>query len=283
MLLALAAACVGTSGCHSGPATVLAELGESRRLAADMRVHFNKAAEASNRAVMAETDEASIAFAREAEQSSTVVDRDVAALGPILGSLSVTDEIQLLGQFEKQFSRYREVDHTVLTLAVENTNLKAQRLSFGPARELADHFKAALVDFAPALAAKDLCRAEGLAAKATLSVRELQTLQGPHIASADDGAMTGMEKEMTTLEAQTTEALAALHGLIAPSSMTAAEAAFEQFKNIEGQIVALSRRNTNVRSLELSLKDKPPLTAACDDTLLRLQAALAQEGSKATR
>ena len=38
-------------------------------------------------------------------------------------------------------------------------------------------------------------------------------------------------------------------------------------------------RNT----LELSLKDKPPLAQACDDSLLRLQTALAGERSKATR
>lgn len=283
LVLASTLAGAGAGACHSGPATVLVELGESRRLAADLRVHFNKAAEASNRAVMAETDEASVAFAREAEQSSTVVDRDVAALRPLLGSLGVTDELQLLGQFEKQLSRYREVDRAVLALAVENTNLKAQRLSFGPAREAADRFKAALGDFMPTLAAKDRCRAEALAAKATLNVRELQFLHGPHIASADDAAMTDIEKQITTLDAQTAGALAALHGLVAPSSMASAEAAFERFKSIEAQIVALSRRNTNVRSLELSLKDKPPLTAACDDSLLRLQTALAQEGSKATR
>jgi hypothetical protein len=271
------------AGCHGGPATVLAELSESRRLAADLRIQFHKAADASNRAVMAETDEASIAFAHEAEQSSAVVDRDVAALGPLLDSLGVTAEVELLGQFGKQLSSYRKVDRAVLALAVENTNLKAQRLSFGSAREAADRFKAALLDLAPSLSATDRCRAQALAAKATLAVRELQILQGPHIAAADDAAMTSMEKEMATLEAQTTEALTALHGLVAPTAMTTAETAFKQFETIEGQIVGLSRRNTNVRSLELSLKDKPPLTAACDDSLLRLQTALAQEGSKATR
>ncbi len=184
---------------------------------------------------------------------------------------------------ERKLAAYRLVDEQVLALAVENSNLKAQQLSFGPAREAADRFKAALEPLAPSAAAKDRCRAEELVAAAVLNVRELQILHGPHIASADDAAMTGMEKEIATLEARTTEALAALQRLLAARSTTSAEAAFEQFRKIEGQIVALSRRNTNVRSLELSLKDKPPLTAACNDTLLRLATALAEEGSKATR
>ena len=38
----------------------------------------------SNRAVMADTDEASVAFAREAEQATQAVEKDAAALAPIL-------------------------------------------------------------------------------------------------------------------------------------------------------------------------------------------------------
>jgi hypothetical protein len=270
------------SGCHAGPATVMAELSEANRLAADLRVQFNKAADASNRAVMAETDEASIAFAGEAQQTSAVVDRDVAAMSPLLHTLGLTDENQLLEQFGERLSAYRNIDHTVLALAVENTNLKAQRLSFGAAREAADRFKSALA-LAPTVAAKDRCRGEALVGKAVLAVRELQTLQGPHIASADEAAMAGLEQQMAALEASTTDALTALSGLVEPSALAAAQADFAEFKSVGSQIVTLSRRNSNVRSLDLSLRVKPPLTAACDDSLRALEQALANEGSKATR
>jgi hypothetical protein len=63
----------------------------------------------------------------------------------------------------------------------------------------------------------------------------------------------------------------------------AASASFERFKDLSRQIVALSRRNSNVRSLALSLRDKPPLTAACEDSLRSLDEALAKEGFPATR
>jgi len=271
------------TGCTHGPATVQAELGEARRLSIDLRVQFGRAADASNRAVMADTDEASVAFAREAEQALNTVEHDVLALSNLAQSLGVSNELQILEGFKKQFADYLAVDKRVLALAVENTNLKAQHLSFGPARETADRFEAALAPLPPSLTTKDRCRAEALVATAVSSVQRLQILQGPHIASADDAAMTAMEKEMATLETQTTEALTALRGLVAPNAITSVEATFEQFKSIQGQIVALSRRNTNVRSLQLSLEDKPPLAAACDASLLRLQTALAQEGSKATR
>ena len=56
-------------GCGVDVNTLLEQLSEARQLTADMLVTFIKAADASNRAVMADTDEASVAFAREAEQA----------------------------------------------------------------------------------------------------------------------------------------------------------------------------------------------------------------------
>jgi hypothetical protein len=43
-------------------------------------------------------------------------------------------------------------------------------------------------------------------------------------------------------------------------------------------IIALSRRNTNVRSLALSLDEKRKLTGPSEETLRALQAALSKHG-----
>ena len=61
MCAALAASCV------NGPA-VMTEQAEARRLAAQLQVSFANANEAANRAVLADTDEASIAAAKESEE-----------------------------------------------------------------------------------------------------------------------------------------------------------------------------------------------------------------------
>jgi len=280
-LLVITLAAPLSFGCQRGPATIMAELTEANRLAADLRVQFSKGADASSRAVMADTDEASIAYAHDAEQFTAAVERDVGALSPLLKGLPAS-ETQILEKFGRQFSDYRKVDGDILALAVENTNLKAQRLSFGPVKGAADRFKAVL-ELPTTLSAPERCRGDALVARAEIAVRELQTLQGPHIASSDDAAMAAMEKEMTTLDGSVVEALTALSGLVEPTKLAAARAAFDEFKSLGDQVVQLSRRNSNVRSLDLSLRVKPPLTAACDDSLRALQLALASEGPKATR
>jgi hypothetical protein len=51
---------------------------------------------------------------------------------------------------------------------------------------------------------------------------------------------------------------------------------------INDEIVALSRRNSNVRSLALSLGRKRVVVAECDDQLTALEQALAKRGFPAT-
>jgi hypothetical protein len=57
----------------------------------------------------------------------------------------------------------------------------------------------------------------------------------------------------------------------------------DRFIGVNTQIVALSRRNSNVRSLAMSLGEKRMLTAACEDSLRALRDALAKRGFTATR
>jgi hypothetical protein len=273
-------------GCQRGQGAFFTRLDEARSLAADVRVQFNKADDASNRAVLADTDEASISFAREAEKAVQIVESYVTALAPLLRSFGFPNEIQLLQEFRKHFGEYRNLDRSILELAVENTNLKAQRLSFGPVRQAADSFRDSLGTAASSVAPKDRCRVEALVAKAMLAVREIQVLQAPHIAEPDDAAMTRMEKEMADLEASAMSAVKELAELVQPAARPALDAALsalDRFRDVSGELLKLSRRNSNVRSLEMSLRTKPALVAACDDSLRALQDALAKEGSKATK
>jgi hypothetical protein len=277
------------SGCHGGPNAVLIELSESRRLAAELRLVFNKAADASNRAVMADTDEASVAFAHEAEQLRASVAADVVSLSPHLQGLGFAAETKALEEFRGHFDEYEKLDRGILRLAVENTNLKAQRLSFGAGREAAEGFRAALSDIATQAPVKDRCQVDSLMATAVLAVREIQVLQSPHIAEAESSVMARLEGEMAASKTKAREAVKALKALpqvAGPKTAprwAAAVAALDRFDGVSAEIVRLSRRNSNVLSLDLALRQKPALTAACDESLRVLQESLAKEGFTATR
>lgn len=275
--LTVLAVVAATAGCGTGADTPLEQLQEARRVSSDLILQFSKLVDAGNRAVMADTDDASVAFAGEVERGTRAVQSDIDALSRTLVAPDYSSEGRLLKEFSSQFAQYRALDQAILGLAVENTNLKAQRLSFGSGHQAADAFRDALVAVRRAAPANDAYRIEALVATAVAAAREIQTLQAPHIAEADDATMTRLEQEMAAAEATARQALGALPGLVPPGSRPSVEAAtgaFERFMSVNAEIVALSRRNSNVRSLALSLGQKRTLTATCEETLDSLQREL---------
>ena len=176
---------------------------------------------------------------------------------PVLLELQYAPEGELLRAFAAQFEDYSKLDDQILALAAENTNRKAQRLSFGPGFKEADAFRDAM----EALNGADAWRIKALAATAVAAVREIQALQAPHIAEAGDAAMTEMEKRMAVAEASARSALRELAPLVGAPRLAAANAALDRFMKAHAEITALSRRNTNVRSLALALNEKGKLTA----------------------
>ena len=69
----------------------------------------------------------------------------------------------------------------------------------------------------------------------------------------------------------------------AHSQLADAASALDRLATTNAEIVALSRRNSNVRSLALSLGKKRTVTAECDESLQALEDALARHHFAATR
>ena len=91
--------------------------------------------------------------------------------------------------------------------------------------------------------------------------------------------MAASEKEARAQLAQMRTLLPAASG----PQLTAATAALDRFTKIHTEIITLSRRNSDVRSLALSLGRKRMITAQCDEQLTALQASLAKHAVGATR
>jgi negative regulator of replication initiation len=265
---------------------VLTQQVEARRLASDLQVRFANAVDASNRAVMTDADEDAKSAVGEAEQATQEVQRDVEQLRTVLTSMGYQEELGLLDNFSKQFADYRQVDAEILPLAVENTNAKAQRLSFGPAAQAVNEFRTALDAVVTAATPDTATRLELLATRAVADVLDIQALHAPHIAEPEDEPMTRMEKKMSASEHDARRALEQIRTLLpatSQSQLRAAVAALDRFSTIHREIISLSRRNSEVRSLALSLGRKRMVIARCDDQLRALQSALARHSIGATR
>jgi len=262
---------------------VLRELMEARRLTSELRAAFLQASEASNRAVLADTDDVSAAAAKDAGDARAVVTERLASLEAVVTALGYTAETDMLGRFKSRFAEYQKLDSEILALAVENTNLKAQRLTFGAVREMADGISAELLQ-ANGVAPSAAVDAQVQAIRA--DVYELLFLEARHNAEADEGAMTQIEQRATAVAADARQRLTGLTGGTAgpaTAALRAAASLFDRLMATHDEVIALSRRNTNVRSLALTFGRARVVAADCADELRLLQDSLATHGSEATR
>jgi hypothetical protein len=250
-------------------------------LVGQMQVALASAAEAEKSAVLAITDEESLSFADQARASTREVERALGELEKLLAGGGLTSERDLLNQFSEAFVKLRKIDEEVLGLAVRNTNLKAFALAFGPAAEAGAEFDAALARVsARASAGQGSERVVVLAFEARLALLRIRTLLPPHIAEENNDKMDRLEVLMTGEEAHLREQLgrlAATSQLKVDPDLAAAVTSFARFGELKARILALSRENTNVRSLALSLNEKRRAQQVCLEALGALRQAILDE------
>ena len=129
-----------------------------------------------------DTDEgpaAAVDEARDAQADGRARTRGASEPAAIAGVHATTCVLPRTG-FRKCFAEYRRLDDELLPLAVENSNLKAQRLSFGPARRGEPTRSRAALDSATAQwCRRDAAGArEQALARATRPVFEIQRAAG---------------------------------------------------------------------------------------------------------
>lgn len=237
--------------------------------------------EAEKSAVLAVTDQDSLSFAEQARAATADVARKNRELEELLTASGTRGEKDLLDQFGKVFADYRRIDSDLLAMAVKNTNVKAYGLAFGPASDALKEMDTAL----SRLAAKSAGSAEAngvasLAFGAQTAALRIQTLLAPHIAEESDQRMDALETLMAKEDLQvrkSLDGLAALPKSRGDPDLEKAAADYARFSEVRGRILALSRENTNVRSLAASLGQKRKALFMCQDVLSSLQQAILEE------
>jgi hypothetical protein len=257
------------------------------RLVTEMRVKLNASVEAEKSAVLADTDEASRANADRALQLSAEVEEARIELGVLIEAEKMGREVDLFREFSACWERFRQIDQELLPLSVLNTNLKAYELSFDSAQKAVNQIEESLNALMKSGVPNDKsCEINRLAMRTLVAVLKIHTLQAPHIAENRQEKMDEIETTMRTQHALINESLEALSILMNPKSnplIDAAEAAYAEFWQINTEVLKLSRQNSNVLSLALSLGQKRKTTVQCQDTLAALEEVIQSKVYKATR
>lgn len=257
-------------------------------LLSQMRIDLLSSVEAEKSAVLADTDEASEAFAGKSEQAANAVEQLTGELEKLIAAGKISGEQKLLGEFNDCWTEMRKIDKVLLELAVQNTNIKAAKLSEVEGGEDIGRFEGALEKLLETTSADtsghQIVR---LVFKAIADALKIQTLHGPHIAEASDPRMDELEGEMRRLDREVKTSLEELSRFVEGKEqrdlLASAQAAYDDFRKVTAEVIRLSRQNSNVKSLQLSLGRKRGIAAQCEDLLASLQEAVRSRAFKATR
>jgi hypothetical protein len=252
-----------------------------------MRINLLKSADLEKAAVMADTDQLSRSLADQSLQTAAEVERDRLELSTLIKHGPVDSEQNLLKEFDTCWEQFRKIDKVLLEFAVENTNIKAARLSFTQGSKALERFEMSLIDLVGDNASS-IHHFQILNAVSTALVAcfKIQYLQAPHIAAANDEEMDQIEREMMASQQIVSDYLNKLAQLVpeaARATLRQAVSAYAEFEAVAAQVVKLSRQNSNIKSFELSLGRKRKVTAECDEILASLQAAVRNRTFEATK
>jgi hypothetical protein len=266
---------------EENPAAKLAFKARRVDLVNQMRAGLASASEAEKSAVLAITDKDSETYAGQARTATAAVEQQRQELSGLLDSGGTANEKELLAGFSKAFADFQQIDKELLALAVKGTNLKAYNLAFGPAADALAEMDGAISRLVYGSAGSpDARQVAVLAFGAGTAALRLQALLAPHIAEESDQKMDALEARMTQDDQTVRKNLASLAALPQTkenADLAAATASYARFSDIRKQILALSRENTNVRSLSISLNQKRKAMLVCEDELTALQQAILAE------
>jgi hypothetical protein len=256
-------------------------------LLSTMRIHLLEAIEAEKNAVLAITDESSENFAIRARQASDDVENSRKKLEAVIRGEQRPRETGILNDFTVCWSQFRKLDETVLGLATQNTNLKAQKISATQGAEEMERFEQSLTRLIQRNTNNSSCNeAVMFSYQALTAGLKIFALHKPHIEEADDQAMDKIEQSIRSYDASAGKALGSLRGIADPSAnedLKQAATAYERFMTLTGEVLRLSRMNTNIKSAELSLGKKRLISSQCQEILATLQEAVQAPQIKATR
>jgi hypothetical protein len=252
-------------------------------LLSEMKIHFLEAVEAEKNAVLAITDEASEDFAAQARQAAGLVEDSRKEIESIIYREKLPQETDMINEFNICWGQYRKLDDTILGLAVQNTNIKAQKISATQCAQEMERFEESLNRLIRRNMPGGRCnQAAMLSYEALTASLKVFALHKPHIEEADDRAMDQIEQRIKSYHESARKALESLRHLADVSDegdLKTAEIAYARFMDLTGEVLRLSRMNTDIKSAELSLGKKRLIVAQCQEILTSLQQTVHARGN----
>ena len=257
---------------------------EKQRLAAQLQQSLLTTSDGANKSLLAPDEEAAARQAAAAKAAFEAGAQQLQSLSALIEKGKNPKEIDAIKPVIEDFKELDAAYATLHALVARNTNVRAARLSRYEAAQAVDRLRQAL---APILAAPD-CPTAAAALRAITAAQAILILHPLHIDERSAAGMDALEATMNQDDREVRAALgdlAALTGDGAAATMAVkdAQAAYEAFWTVHASIIGLSRENSNLEAIALSMGRKQLLQAKILTDLAALAAVIDEKQFTATR
>ncbi len=260
---------------------------EKQRLAAQLQQSLLAASDAANKSLLAPDEAAASQQAAAAKAAFEAGAGQLQSLSALIEKGNNPKEIEAVKPVVADFKELDAAYAALHGLVARNTNVRAARLSRHEAVQAVERLRQAL---APILAAPD-CAAAAQALRAIAAAQAILILHPLHIDERSAAGMDALEASMNQDDRDARTALAGLADRAAPSGDGAAQAqaakaaqdAYEAFWTVHTAIIGLSRENSNIEAIALTMGRKQLLQAKILADLTTLAAVIDEKQFTATR
>ncbi|MGE3728251.1 MAG: hypothetical protein AB7I41_22040 [Candidatus Sericytochromatia bacterium] len=255
----------------------------SLKLLDDLQV----AVEAEKNAVLSINREQSQNFVLQVVQASKALDTHRQALDKLAQRQSNATEKQLLAEFDQCWQQFKTLDQRLLTWATQDSNIEAQKWSTSTGRKAWEQFEKALNRLPQEVYTDKVKREiENAIAQSQIASLKILAMHKPHIEAFSEQEMNQWEKEMHIQTALTKQHLNTLARLLSKADVADYQTAYQHWESFllaTQKIVRLSRQNSNLKSIELSLGKKRVIATQCKALLNELKHSYSEQRFQATR
>lgn len=260
---------------------------EKQRLAAQLQQSLLAASDAANKSLLAPDEAAASQQAAAAKAAFEAGAGQLQSLSALIDKGNNPKEIEAVKPVVADFKELDAAYAALHGLVARNTNVRAARLSRHEAVQALERLRQAL---APILAAPD-CAAAAQALRAIAAAQAVLILHPLHIDERSAAGMDALEASMNQDDRDARTALTGLADRAAPSGDGAAQAqaakaaqdAYEAFWTVHAAIIGLSRENSNIEAIALTMGRKQLLQAKILADLTALAAVIDEKQFTATR
>ncbi len=245
------------------------------------------AIEAEKNAVLSLNREESQNFVLQVNQAGKALETHRQALDKLTQIQSTPTEKQLLSEFDQCWLQFKTLDQQLLAWATQESNIEAQKWSTDTGRKAWEQFEKALNRLKKqGQADKYNPEIENAIAQSQIASLKILALHKPHIEAFTEQEMAQWENEMQVQTALTKQHLNSLAKQLSQQDLAAYNTAYlhwEAFQGATQKIVRLSRQNSNLKSIALSLGKKRLISTQCKGILNELKQTYADQRFQATR